>query len=141
MDTTELVLPKNDQAARDRMVRRVYSYISSLPLAKSFTVSFKEKKPLRSEQQNRYLWGVCYKELCKVLPGWDAEDVHEYMLGEWSGWELLDGLDRKRLRPVRRSSGLNKQEFADFVAFIQRKAAEHGCHIPDPQLSDQEESA
>jgi hypothetical protein len=68
------------------------------------------------------------------LPGWDAEDVHEYMLGEWSGWEALEGLGRKRLRPLRRSSRLNKQEFADFVDFIQRKAAEHGVFIPDPQL-------
>jgi hypothetical protein len=66
------------------------------------------------------------------LPGWDAEDIHEYMLGECFGWETIAGLGRKRLRPLKRSSVLNKQEFSDFVAFIQRRAAEHGVYIPEP---------
>lgn len=114
--------------------KRFETYVAGLDQLKSYEITVEEKKPKRSEQQNRYLWGVCYAELVKVLPGWDAEDVHEYMLGEWSGWETLSGFGKKRLRPLRRSSALNKQEFADFVAFIQRKAAEHGCYIPDPQL-------
>lgn len=110
---------------------RAQAVIASLSLEKAWTIKVDEHKPTRSEAQNRYLWGVCYAELVKVLPGWDAEDVHEYMLGEHFGWETIEGMGRKRLRPLRRSSALNKQEFSDFVAFIQRKAAEHGVFIPD----------
>jgi hypothetical protein len=128
-----VVIPKAEMG-RDAAVTRLAKVLCALDPLKAWDVSVVEKKPRRSEQQNRYLWGVCYAELCKHLPGWDAEDVHEYMLGEWSGWEALEGLGRKRLRPLRRSSRLNKQEFADFVDFIQRKAAEHGVFIPDPQL-------
>ena|SRR5688572_21000571 len=132
-----VTIPKASEG-RFRVIDRLTKSLRALDDDKIFQVKIDEKKPKRSEQQNRYLWGVCYAELCKVLPGWDAEDVHEYMLGEWSGWETLSpsssGFGRKRLRPLRRSSNLNKQEFADFVDFIQRTAAEHGCVIPDPEL-------
>lgn len=125
------VIPKADQG-RFNAIERLSKTLRSLDGEKIWDVTVAERKAKRSEQQNRYLWGVCYAELCRVLPGWDAEDVHEYMLGEWSGWETLSGFGKKRLRPLRRSSRLNKQEFADFVAFIQKRAAEHGVFIPDP---------
>ncbi len=115
----------------DISTERVQKVIGALSKEKAWTIEIEEYKPKRSDQQNRYLWGVCYAELMKVLPGWQAEDIHEYMLGEHFGWETIEGMGRKRLRPLRRSSALNKQEFSDFVAFIQRKAAEHGCYIPD----------
>lgn len=120
-------------AAVDSSRQAAQDAIARLNRYTTWEVTIVEKKPKRSENQNRYLWGVCYAELCKVLLGWSAEDVHEYMLGEWSGWETLEGFGRKRLRPLRRSSRLNKQEFADFVAFIQQKAAEHGVFIPDAE--------
>jgi hypothetical protein len=115
----------------DLSTERVQKIIAALSKEKAWTIEIDEYKPKRSDSQNRYLWGVCYAELMKVLPGWQAEDIHEYMLGEHFGWETIEGMGRKRLRPLRRSSALNKQEFSDFVAFIQRKAAEHGCYIPD----------
>lgn len=127
----EFVLQKDRSVESEQ---RALQALMSLERGKAWSVKVDEKKPKRSEQQNRYLWGVCYAELCKVLPGWDSEDVHEYMLGEHFGWETIEGLGRKRIKPIRRSSRLNKMEFADFVSFIQRKAAEHGVFIPDAQL-------
>ena len=112
---------------------RAQAVLSALSLEKAWEIEIDEHKPTRSDQQNRYLWGVCYAELVKVLPGWHAEDIHDYMLGEHFGWETIEGMGRKRMRPLRRSSALNKQEFSDFVAFIQRKAAEHGVFIPDAE--------
>jgi hypothetical protein len=38
------------------------------------------------------------------------------------------------MKPIRRSSRLNKMEFADYVNFIQRKAADMGIYIPDAEL-------
>lgn len=129
----QIVIPKVDQG-RAGAVERFAKVLCALDADKAWEVKVIEKKRQRSEQQNRYLWGVCYAELVKALPGWDAEDVHEYMLGEHFGWETIEGLGRKRIKPIRRSSRLNKMEFADFVSFIQRKAAEHGVFIPDAQL-------
>lgn len=96
-------------------------------------VEVKEHKPTRSTQQNRYLWGCVYSTILKAgkLDGWTAEEVHDYCLGEHFGWETVVGFGRKRIRPIRRSARLNKQEFTDFVAFIQQRMAEHGIFIPD----------
>jgi hypothetical protein len=92
----------------------------------------KGKGPRRSHEQNRYLFGVVYQTILKHLPGWDVDDIHEYALGEWSGWETVEGFGRKRLRPIRRSSKLSTAEFSDFIAFLQRTMAERGIEIPEP---------
>jgi len=91
----------------------------------------------RSIEQNAYLWGVCYETLLKdgglEEQGWRRDDLHEYFLGEYFGWQELDGLGRKRVRPIKRSSGLRVMEFADYIGFIQQRAAEFGVVIPDPE--------
>jgi hypothetical protein len=126
-------IPKSDQG-RSGAVERLAKVLNALDAAKAWEVTVAEKKRRRSEQQNRYLWGVVYKTICEHLEGWDAEDVHEYFLGECYGWTCLSGLGRNRIKPVRRSARLNKMEFADYIAFIQRKMAERGVFIPDAVL-------
>lgn len=125
------VLHAND-ANRPRVLENAIRFLQSLPTSKSWVAEVKRHVKKRSDQQNRYLWGVCYAELCKHLDGWEAEDVHEYMLGECYGWERAELFGKPKLRPVRRSSKMDTIEFAEFVAFIQRRAAEHGVFIPDP---------
>lgn len=125
----QILLPAG--MSREGVIGRIQRLLASLPLDKAWRVEIAEHKPQRSTQQNRYLFGVCYPRLLKVLPGWEASDVHDFMLGEHFGWETIEGLGKKRLRPLRRSSRLNKQEFSDFVAYIQRRAADLGVFIPD----------
>lgn len=96
-------------------------------------VEAKPYKPRRNDQQNRYLWGVVYAAFLQKLEGWDAEDVHEYLLGEHFGWETIEGMGRKRMKPLRRSSKLNKQDFAAYVDFCIRKGAEYGVYVPSPE--------
>ena len=100
-------------------------------------VECKPHKPKRSDSQNAYLWGVCYATLlkCDAMQGWDANDLHEYFLGEHFGWERLEGFGRTRIKPVRRSARLSKVEFGEFVDFIHRKASEHGVYIPQPEAA------
>lgn len=127
--TQEFLLPK--LLRREGQIDRILQAIMALSNEHAYRVEIHEQKPKRSDSQNRYLWGVCYASLLQVLPGWDADDVHDYMLGECFGWEVMEGLGRKRMRPIRRSSKLNKQEFTDFVDFIHRRAAQYGVVIPD----------
>ena len=91
----------------------------------------------RSLEQNSYLWGVCYETILNECglkdQGWRNDDVHEYFLGEYFGWETLEGLGRKKVKPINRSSQLTKMEFVDYIAFIQQECAEKfGVVIPDP---------
>ena len=128
-----ILLPKGDGNRA-----RAATVIQSLPADKPWLVTIEPYQRKRTEQQNRYLWGVCYATIVQHLPGWRAEDVHEFMLGECFGWESLDALGRLTNglgygRPIRTSSKLNKQEFSDYVAFVQQKAAELGIYIPDPE--------
>jgi hypothetical protein len=122
---------------RDRAIERVAGFLSRLPQDKAWRVSVTEQKRRRTTQQNRYLWGVAYPAILtggwEALRGWDAEDIHEFMLGECFGWETVEGFGKRRLKPLKRSAKLTTLEFSDFVAFIQRKAAEFGVYVPDPE--------
>jgi hypothetical protein len=133
---TEIILPRADVHSRADKVERACAFLRGLAPHKAWAVKVKEHKPKRSDNQNRYLWGVVYATILKdggeALAGWSAEDLHEYFLGEHFGWETLEGFGKKRIRPIRRSSKLNKIEFMDYVAFIQQRAAELGIYVPDP---------
>ena len=133
----EFVLPKLAVGERsDGMVAKIAGFLVRLPADKAWRVSVVEQKRTRTQQQNRYLWGVAYPAILagggEALGGWTAEDLHEYFLGEHFGWETLEGFGRKRIKPLRRSAKLSTLEFSDFVAFIQRKAAEFCVYVPDP---------
>jgi hypothetical protein len=125
---------------RSAAMNRIANFLSRLPADKDFKVEISELKARRTEEQNRYLWGGIYKAILEQgheqLGGYTAEDLHEYLLGEWSGWEMLtpaEGLGRKRLKPIRRSSALSKIEFSEFVDFIKQRMAEHGIIVPDAE--------
>lgn len=128
MKEQTFILPRS----ADRNLTRLVAFLSALPRDRSWKLTIAEHKRTRSHEQNAYLWGVVYETILQHLPGWDAEDLHEYFLGEHYGWETLEGLGRKRLKPIRRSSKLSTTEFADHVAFIQRTMAEKGVYVPDP---------
>ncbi len=127
-----LILPKGRQG----IPRKLLVFLESLPLERAFEVIVKPHVRKRSEQQNRYLWGVCYATILReggeALRGWRDTDLHEHFLGEWAGVERMKIGTSIYLRPRKRSSNLNKQEFADYILFLQQRAAELGILIPDP---------
>jgi hypothetical protein len=120
---------------READIVRIGQALRRLPVDRTWVVELREHKLKRSDSQNRYLWGAVYPTILASLgesvAGWSATDLHEYFLGECFGWEELAGFGRRRVRPVRRSSALNKQEFSDFVTFIQARMAEQGVTIPE----------
>lgn len=120
-----------DDTVRVNVLANCKRFLDALSPAKSWRIEIVEHRERRSDAQNRFLWGVCYAELQRAT-GQDAADWHEYMLGECYGWETVEMLGRKKLRPLRRSSKMDKAEFAQYVEFIQRRAAEHGIYIADP---------
>jgi hypothetical protein len=124
----EFVLPK---ASREEAIDRLACWLATCLPNKLVQVTVQQLRSTRSQRQNRYLWGVCYRELEKQT-GQEAEDWHEYFLGEWSGWDRVEMFGRHKLKPRSRSSKLSVADFAEYVSFIQRRAAEYGVYIPDP---------
>jgi hypothetical protein len=129
--TETIILPR--ACDRSRLIERIVGFLSALPVEQAWKVEVAKHQQRRNDQQNRYLWGVVYAAFRKALPGWDADDVHEYLLGEWAGWEVIEGMGRKRMKAIRRSSRLSVQEFAEYVDFCIRKGAEHGIFVPEPE--------
>lgn len=127
MKSDEFNLPKG--ADMSDCVDRIAQYVA----AGGAIVTIRQRLSKRTNQQNRYLFGVCYPTILERLQGWDKDDIHEFCLGEWGGWEIVEGFGKRRQRPIRRSSKLSKLEFMDFVGHIQRTMAERGIYIPDPQ--------
>jgi hypothetical protein len=126
-----LTLPATD---RESDISRLAAVLRAALPGKRVKVEVKEYADTRSSAQNRFLWGSAYPDILASgqLDGWNAEDLHEYFLGEIYGWETVEGFGRKRLRPVRRSSRMSKVEFLNYVAEIQRRMAEIGIYVCDP---------
>jgi hypothetical protein len=114
--------------------------VQGLSPDRAWCIEVLEWKRPRTDQQNRFLWGVCYAAILEgggeTLAGWTRDDLHEYFLGECFGWETLEGFGRKRMRPIKRSSKLNKQEFSDYLLFLETRCMEMGIDIPAPVMNE-----
>jgi hypothetical protein len=96
------------------------------------------RKSRRTNDQNALLWALyddALKQGGEALGGWTSADIHEYMLGEYFGWEVCEAFGRKRQKPIRRSSRLTRLEFSDLVEFVVRRFAEHGVVLDVPNDS------
>lgn len=131
---------------RSRVIARFTTVLQSLPVDRAWRVEVIEHKPKRSDQQNRYLNGVCYAAI-SAATGYERDDVSEFLCGAYWGWRDKkvpktprnpDGVESVPVRTTTTDENgkravLNKQDFADYVAFVQRFAASKGIFIPDPE--------
>ena len=125
-------------STRDSVQANLVKFLGRLPPDKGWVVEIKPWAKRRTGPQNRYLWGVVYATL-EAATGQDAADWHEYLRGEFFGWAEIRTFDRTTQRPERGSSKLTTAEFAAYVEYVQRKCAENGIYIPDPDPAAQEE--
>jgi hypothetical protein len=143
-ETAQTILLPRD-LPREKMIARVSRLLYELPMDKAWRVQISQHKSPRSDAQNRYLNGVCYKLIGDAI-GYERDEISEYMCGRFFGWKEKrvpkkpsnpHGVESVPLRTTTtdengRRSVLGKTEFAEYVAFIQRFAASKGVMIPDP---------
>lgn len=124
---------------REAAVERLAAFLLHAWAGKRVRVTFCEAKPQRSNDQNAYLFGVCYAAI-RDATGNDVDDLHQWACGEYFGWREIDVMGSRRKVPIRSTTRdehghravLSTADFSDFVAFIQNKAAEFGVYIPEP---------
>jgi len=123
------IIHKNDAIRREN----ARAAISGLDPDKEWSVEIKRYRKKRSLDQNAFFWAVPIKIICDHT-GHSAEDIKEYLLGEWGGWEDYDVRDHKFTRPVWRSTTLlSTLEFTHFLEWIESWAAQTlGLAIPRP---------
>ena len=133
------VLRAND-TVRVNVLANCKRFLDLLPADKSWRVEISPFAKSRSNDQCRYLNGVVYATIGDAL-GFDRDDVSEYLCGAYFGWreKSLPG-NRSVSVPIRTTTTdadgkravLSTKEFADYVEFCQRFAAEHGIYVPSP---------
>lgn len=83
-------------------------------------------KKRRTDNQNKYYWGVVIPILCESL-GYSDEEMHEALK-----WKFLRNRDKEKLPTVKSTSGLSTIEFNNYINEIVRWSAQEGIIIPDP---------
>lgn len=136
---TRFVL-RADDTVRVNVLANCKRFLDLLPTDKSWQVDIKPFAKSRSNDQCRYLNGVVYATIGDAL-GFDRDDISEYLCGSYFGWhdKPLPG-GRSVQVPNRTTTTdengkravLSVKEFADYVEFCQRFAAEHGIYVPSP---------
>ncbi len=70
----------------DAMASVVARMVSNLDPLKTWAVEVTEWRRPRTNQQNKFLWGVVYPSIIEgggeALRGWNRDDLHDYFLGE-----------------------------------------------------------
>jgi hypothetical protein len=107
---------------------------------KPWEITLKPYKKSRSDEQNAALWGVAYPPLV-AHTGFTAEEIHEAMcigfFGKLPKYVLGEYLLYPRRTTTTNYEGerdlLSASVFADFYAYVQRRGAEAGVDIPDPE--------
>lgn len=127
-------IPKGSEY-REKLANNVRFQVASLDAGKAWEVVIRERKSQRTIDQNSLLWSI-YSEIIKrggeAMQGYDKDDLHEVFLGIHFGEETREVLGKVRTVPLRRSSGLSKHEFSEFVDHIIRFMAERGVVIQSP---------
>jgi hypothetical protein len=93
------------------------------------------KKSRRTNPQNNLIHALFDDTLKlggEMLGGWTKDDLKEWALGEFWGWDECKAFGRTRLKPKKRSSRMTKSECADFVEWYVRTMAEHGIQLSLP---------
>lgn len=127
----------NRQAGIDKLVAFLHSANKEKPLK----VEVRIARPSRTLSQNAYLWAVPYRMLSDAT-GFEAEDLHEYLLGEYFGWNRVPMPGGRFKEVPARTTTVNEygepeelgiEAFAKYWEYIQRRAAtDWGIVIPDP---------
>lgn len=108
---------------------------------KRLILEIKELKKVRSDAQNRWLWGVCYIKIASWFYDTQGEkltpdEIHAFVVTKVLGFTYevkeLFGEEVLIMRGTR-TSKMSTKEFQDAKEKIQKYFAERGLHIPDPR--------
>jgi hypothetical protein len=104
---------------------------------KEVVITIRRKRNHRSEQQNRYYWGGVVPIVCDGLNdvGYriTKADTHEFLKATFLKDKIVNEQTGEFLETIGSTTRLTTVQFMEFIADIQRWAAEFlGVYIPDP---------
>jgi len=143
MPAHSFLLPKG--MSRDGVIASACKYFAGLAADKPWRITVEQATSKRSTQQCRYLNGVAYKILSDAT-GYERDDISQFLCGLYFGerekkvpksHNFPNGVEMVPCRTTTTDENgkrdvLKWDAFSDYVAFVQRFAAERGIFIPDP---------
>lgn len=129
----------NVDKQRDQIKANLFAFVERLPADKAWQVIIEPLKKDRSSKQNKALFGVAYAEL-EEQTGNEKNDLHEYFCMEFFGANEKEIMGSFKRVPVRTTTTgfdgkrdvIPTEIFAKFYNFVQRRAAEMGFYVSDP---------
>lgn len=93
---------------------------------KNIDIIVRKHRKDRTNPQNRYMWGVCYK-LISETTGYTIDEIHDSMRAMF----LMDNSGKFPI--VRSSTSLTTVEMGEYLSQIKIWASQElNCYIPDP---------
>lgn len=140
MPKPQIYVLNANHPSRAQVLANLHAFVDRLPQDKAWRVEISRAHDRRSAKQNRAMWGVAYDVIMEAT-GLQGEDerkqLHRTFCGDFFGW--TDGAMGMR-KPVRTTTTnelgekdpIDTATMAAFYDFIQRKAADFGIDVPDP---------
>src|SRR5581483_1628922 len=88
MKKQSVILPKEESAERVRRLSKLANFMGQLDLKRPWEIVVQPYRRERTNQQNRYLRGVCATLLAEHT-GYEVDEVYEYLLGSYFGWKQV----------------------------------------------------
>ena len=128
---------------RDAIIKRLVGFLESLPINKPWKIEISRYVKTRSNEQNAYLFGVCYAIL-EEATGYTKEELHEVFCRKHFGSVEREALGVTVTRPRRTTTTdergkhkvMNTVEFWEFVELVVREASGLGVYIPPPKKQE-----
>ena len=106
------------------------TYLMSLP--EDIEVIVRAKRDTRSDQQNRYYWGVVLKIVADET-GHTREELHEILKSISMVTKTCIQLNGEVYGVVRSTTSLNTKEMEDYLSECRQWASQKlGCYVPLP---------
>ena len=121
-----IIKGKNKQVAANCQ-KELHNWFNA---GKDFVVEFKHHKNKRSNQQNRYLWGVVYALIAEEL-GYSVDEIHDLLAKKFIPSHEIEVFGESRI-VAKSTAKLSTIEFSNYVESIRAFVAEYGIVIPDP---------
>ena len=113
-------------------LERFNAWVKSLD-GKEVEITVRKKRTKRSDQQNRYYWGVIIKLLCDDT-GYEPEEMHDSLKAKFLGASEEDEFG---LVKIPSTTKLTIDEFVEYTNGVIRWAAEFlKIYIPSPNECD-----
>ncbi len=112
----------------------------------NYEITVEKVEDRRTNQQNRYMWGVVYPMILKALidAGWDnvtnTDDVHNLCLGLFARKNMVNRVTGEVVEVNASTRHMTKSQLTSYTDTVRSFAAEYlGIEIPDPIRTYEEE--